>query len=138
METKEKIDGVITTVNNTNVFNSEIKKLIIKTLNNLKYESSNKTGKPIKDMSEDELDTEINNYLDIIKNFADSLTDKNDQTGIFIVYRNNHKQHRNIVVGTDPAIEVSIGCAYLKSEKIENLLTKSVGMAIQTQMMSRF
>lgn len=136
METKEKIDGIITTVNNTNVFSGEAKEIIIKALNNLKGEPSSKTGKSITDMSEDELDTEINSHLDTIKDLADCLTEKNNQAGFFAVYSKNHKQHRSTVIGTDIAIEAGIGCIYLKNERIEELLTRAVGIAIQTQMMA--
>lgn len=136
METNEKIDGIITTVNNTNVFSGEAKEIIIKALNNLKGESSSKTGKSIKDMSEDELDTEINSHLDAIKDLADCLTEKNDQAGFFAVYSKNHKQHRSVVIGKDIAIEAGIGCIYLNNNKVENLLTRAVGIAIQTQVMA--
>lgn len=137
METNEKINGIITTVNNTNVFSGEVKEIIIKALNNLKGEPSSKTGKSIIDMSEDELDTEINSHLDAIKDLADCLTEKNNQAGFFAVYSKNYKQHRSVVIGNDVAIEAGIGCTYIKNERIEELLTKSVGMAIQAQMTLR-
>lgn len=136
METKEKIDGIITTVNNTNVFSSEAKEIIIKALNNLKGESSSKTGKSITDMSEDELDTEITSHLEAIKDLADCLTEKNNQAGFFTVYSKNHEKHISVVIGNDTAIEAGIGYTYLKNKIIEKILTRAVSIAIQTQMMA--
>lgn len=136
METKEKINEVITTVKNTTVFNDDIKNIIISALNKAKDGSSKENNKQLSEMTSEELNDEATKCMEKLKEITENQMKKDKTACFFGAYDGGLSTRKNCVgiVGTSLALTASVGALYLSDEDMRLILRNGITKAIAMKM----
>lgn len=136
METKERINEVITTVKNTTVFNDDIKNIIISALNKAKDGPSKENSKQLSEMTSEELNDEATKCIEKLKEITVYQMEKDKTACFFGAYNGGLSTRKNCVgiVGKSLALAASVGALYLSDEDMRLILNDGVTKAIEIEM----
>lgn len=135
METKEKINEVITTVKNTTVFNEDTKNIIISALNKAKDGSSKENNKQFSEMTSEELNEEAFKYIEKLKEITENQMEKDKTACFFGVYNGgiNTRKNCTVIAGTPLSLTASVGTLYLSDKDMRLILRNGVTEAINME-----